>query len=142
MTRRYGRAPRGQRFVAAVPHGHHERRHDAFPALTLQTTAPMTDNALKQRAAMTTATRADVLPEVPVMGDFVPSYEASAWLGFGVPKHTLAEIIDMLNSEVNAGLADPMIKARFADLAPRCFQARRPSSANFSPTKPRSGARW
>jgi tripartite-type tricarboxylate transporter receptor subunit TctC len=66
--------------------------------------------------AVTTATRADVLPEVPVMGDFVPGYEASAWLGFGVPKDTPAAIIDMLNSEVNTGLADPMIKARFADL--------------------------
>ena len=65
---------------------------------------------------MTTATRADVLPEVPVMGDFVPGYEASAWLGFGAPKDTPVAIIDVLNSEVNAGLADPMIKARFADL--------------------------
>jgi tripartite-type tricarboxylate transporter receptor subunit TctC len=65
---------------------------------------------------VTTATRADVLPEVPVMGDFVPGYEASAWLGFGVPKDTPAATIDVLNSEVNAGLADPMIKARFADL--------------------------
>ena len=66
--------------------------------------------------AVTTATRADVLPEVPVMGDFVPGYEASAWLGFGAPKDTPAEIIDILNSEVNAGLANPIIKARFADL--------------------------
>jgi tripartite-type tricarboxylate transporter receptor subunit TctC len=66
--------------------------------------------------AVTTATRADVLPEVPVMGDFVPGYEASAWLGFGAPKDTPAAIIDVLNTEVNAGLADPMIKARFADL--------------------------
>jgi tripartite-type tricarboxylate transporter receptor subunit TctC len=66
--------------------------------------------------AVTTTKRADVLPEVPVMGDFVPGYEASAWLGFGVPKNTPAAVIDMLNREVNAGLADPMIKARFADL--------------------------
>jgi tripartite-type tricarboxylate transporter receptor subunit TctC len=66
--------------------------------------------------AVTTATRADVLPEVPVMGDFVPGYEASAWLGFGAPKDTPAAVIDVLNTEVNAGLADPMIKARFADL--------------------------
>ena len=66
--------------------------------------------------AVTTATRADVLPEVPVMGDFVPGYEASAWLGFGAPKDTPAAIIDILNSEMNAGLANPIIKARFADL--------------------------
>ena len=66
--------------------------------------------------AVTTATRADVLPEIPVMDDFVPGYEASAWLGFGVPKDTPAAIIDILNREVNAGLADPWIKARFTDL--------------------------
>ena len=66
--------------------------------------------------AVTTATRADVLPEVPVMGDFVPGYEASAWLGFGAPKDTPAAIIGMLNREVNAGLADTAIKTRIADL--------------------------
>jgi tripartite-type tricarboxylate transporter receptor subunit TctC len=50
------------------------------------------------------------------MADFVPGYEASAWLGFGAPKDAPVAIIDVLNSEVNGGLADPMIKARFADL--------------------------
>jgi len=66
--------------------------------------------------AVTAATRVDVLPEIPVMGDFVPGYEASAWLGFGAPKDTPAAIVAMLNREVNAGLADPTIKARIADL--------------------------
>ena len=66
--------------------------------------------------AVTTATRADVLPDIPIMGDFVPGYEASGWLGFGAPKDTPAAITGMLNQEVNAGLADPMIKARIADL--------------------------
>ena len=66
--------------------------------------------------AVTAATRVDVLPEIPVMGDFVPGYEASAWLGFGAPKDTPAAIVGMLNREVNAGLADPTIKARIADL--------------------------
>jgi tripartite-type tricarboxylate transporter receptor subunit TctC len=66
--------------------------------------------------AVTTATRADVLPEIPIMGDFVPGYEASAWLGFGAPKDTPAGIISMLNREVTAGLADPAIKTRIADL--------------------------
>jgi len=66
--------------------------------------------------AVTTATRADVLPEIPVMGDFVPGYEASAWLGFGAPKDTPAAIVGTLNKEVNAGLADPIIKARIAEL--------------------------
>jgi tripartite-type tricarboxylate transporter receptor subunit TctC len=50
------------------------------------------------------------------MGDFVPGYEASAWLGFGAPKDTPAAITGLLNREVNAGLADPAIKTRIADL--------------------------
>ena len=66
--------------------------------------------------AVTTTTRVEVLPEIPILGDFVPGYEASGWLGFGVPKDTPAAIIDMLNREVNAALADPAIKARIADL--------------------------
>jgi len=66
--------------------------------------------------AVTTVTRADVLPETPIMGDFVPGYEASGWTGFGAPKDTPAAIISTLNRTVNAGLADPMIKARIADL--------------------------
>ena len=56
------------------------------------------------------------VPDVPTVSEFVPCYEASAWLGFGAPKDTPASIIDMLNSEVNAGLADPLIKARLAGL--------------------------
>jgi tripartite-type tricarboxylate transporter receptor subunit TctC len=66
--------------------------------------------------AVTTATRADVLPEIPIMSDFVPGYEASGWLGFGVPKDTPAATIDILNREVNEGLADPVIKGRIVDL--------------------------
>jgi tripartite-type tricarboxylate transporter receptor subunit TctC len=60
--------------------------------------------------------RPTVLQEGPTVGEFLPGYEASGWVGFGVPKDTPAAIIDILNSEVNAGLADPMIKARFGDL--------------------------
>jgi tripartite-type tricarboxylate transporter receptor subunit TctC len=66
--------------------------------------------------AVTTATRLDTLPDVPVMADFVPGYETSAWLGFGVPIGTPAMIVDLLNREVNAALADPTIEARFAAL--------------------------
>ena len=50
------------------------------------------------------------------MGDFVPGYEASVWYGVGAPKNTPAEIVDKLNKEINAGLADPKMKARLADL--------------------------
>jgi len=66
--------------------------------------------------AATTATRLEVMPELPTMGEFLPGYEASGWVGFGVPKDTPAAIIDVLNGEVNAGLADPKLKARFGDL--------------------------
>jgi tripartite-type tricarboxylate transporter receptor subunit TctC len=57
-----------------------------------------------------------VLPDVPTVGEFVPGYEATAWFGLGAPKNTPADIIDRLNKEVGAGLADAKIKARLADL--------------------------
>jgi tripartite-type tricarboxylate transporter receptor subunit TctC len=66
--------------------------------------------------AVTAATRSDELPEIPTVREFVPDYEASAWYGVGVPKSTPAVIIEKLNKEINAGLADPKIKARLADL--------------------------
>jgi tripartite-type tricarboxylate transporter receptor subunit TctC len=66
--------------------------------------------------AVTTARRADVLPDVPVMADFVPGYESSAWVGFGAPRDTPAAVIETLNREVNAGLADPAIAASIARL--------------------------
>jgi tripartite-type tricarboxylate transporter receptor subunit TctC len=66
--------------------------------------------------AVTTATRSDALPDIPTVGEFVPGYEASFWYGVGVPKNTSAEIVDRLNEAIKAGLADPMIKARLADL--------------------------
>jgi tripartite-type tricarboxylate transporter receptor subunit TctC len=66
--------------------------------------------------AVTTATRSEVLPDIPTVAEFVPGYEASTWYGVGAPKGTSAEIVDKLNREFNAGLADPKIKARLADL--------------------------
>jgi tripartite-type tricarboxylate transporter receptor subunit TctC len=66
--------------------------------------------------AVTTATRSDALPGVPTVAETVPGYEASAWFGLGAPKGTPAEIVDKLNAAVNAGLADPKLKARLADL--------------------------
>jgi tripartite-type tricarboxylate transporter receptor subunit TctC len=66
--------------------------------------------------AVTTAARSDALPDLPTVGDFVPGYEASAVNGIGAPRATPIEIIDKLNKEINAGLADPRLKARLADL--------------------------
>ena len=66
--------------------------------------------------AVTTATRLEVLPDIPTVGDFLPGYEASGWQGIGAPRNTPAKIIDELNKEIGVGLADPKIKARIAEL--------------------------
>jgi tripartite-type tricarboxylate transporter receptor subunit TctC len=66
--------------------------------------------------AVTTATRLEVLPDVPTVGDFVPGYEASSWLGFGAPKNTPAVVVERLNQEINLAISDTAIKARVAEL--------------------------
>jgi tripartite-type tricarboxylate transporter receptor subunit TctC len=66
--------------------------------------------------AVTTASRSAALPDIPTVGEFVSGYDASAWYGVGAPKNTPAEIVGKLNNELNAVLADPRIKERFADL--------------------------
>jgi tripartite-type tricarboxylate transporter receptor subunit TctC len=71
--------------------------------------------------AVTTAVRSEALPDLPTVGDFLPGYEASAWFGVGAPRNTPVAIIETLNKEINAGLADPRIKARFADLGATVF---------------------
>jgi tripartite-type tricarboxylate transporter receptor subunit TctC len=71
--------------------------------------------------AVTTATRSEALPHIPTVSDFVPGFEATFWTGVGAPKNTPTEIVDKLNTEINAGLADPTIKARLADLGGNAF---------------------
>jgi tripartite-type tricarboxylate transporter receptor subunit TctC len=66
--------------------------------------------------AVTTATRSEALPDVPTIAHFVPGYEASAWFGIGAPRNTPPAVIALLNREINAGIADPKIKAKLADL--------------------------
>jgi tripartite-type tricarboxylate transporter receptor subunit TctC len=66
--------------------------------------------------AVTTAMRSEALPDLPTVGEFVPGFEASQWYGVGVPAGTPAEIVGRLNKEINAGLADPKMKARLAEL--------------------------
>jgi tripartite-type tricarboxylate transporter receptor subunit TctC len=74
-------------------------------------------SAGKLRAlAVTTATRSQALPDIPTIGESVPGFEASQWYGLGAPSNTPAEIVGKLNSEVNAALADPKLKARLDDL--------------------------
>jgi len=78
--------------------------------------------------AVTTATRSEALPELPSVGDAVAGYEASTWYGVGAPKNTPAEIIDKLNKEINAGLADPRLKTRLTELGGMMLTG---SSADF-----------
>jgi tripartite-type tricarboxylate transporter receptor subunit TctC len=81
------------------------------------TTAIEYIRAGKLRAlAVTSATRQEALPDIPTVADFLPGYEASGWFGLFAPRNTPAEIIDKLNKEVNAALADPKVEARLADL--------------------------
>ena len=78
--------------------------------------------------AVTTATRLEALPDIPTVGEFVPGYEASAWFGIAAPRKTPSEIVDKLNNEINAGLADPKIRVRLADLGGGIFAS---TSAEF-----------
>jgi tripartite-type tricarboxylate transporter receptor subunit TctC len=71
--------------------------------------------------AVTSAVRSDALPDIPTVGEFVPGYEATTWYGLGAPRNAPAEIIDELNKEINAALADPRMKARIAEVGDRAF---------------------
>jgi len=66
--------------------------------------------------AITTAARSDALPDIPAMAEFLPGYEASGWNGFCAPRNTPAAVVDVLNAAINESLADPRVKARFADI--------------------------
>jgi tripartite-type tricarboxylate transporter receptor subunit TctC len=89
--------------------------------------------------AVTTATRADGLPDIPTVGDFVPGYEVSAWYGIGAPKDTPVEIVERLNKEINAGLADAGMKAKLAALGSTGFPI---SSADFRKFIADETAKW
>jgi tripartite-type tricarboxylate transporter receptor subunit TctC len=71
--------------------------------------------------AVTTAARSEALPDLPTVGEFVPGYQASGWFGICAPRTTPVEIVDRLNREINAGLADAKLKARLADLGATVF---------------------
>jgi tripartite-type tricarboxylate transporter receptor subunit TctC len=89
--------------------------------------------------AVTTATRLALLPDIPTVAEVVPGYEASAWQGIAAPKNTPAEVIDRLNAEINAGLADPKVKARLADLGGTVFSS---APAEFSQFIAAEIAKW
>ena len=83
---------------------------------TISTCIQYIRGGMLRALAVTTATRSDVLPDIPTLDEFVPGYEASQWYGVGAPKDTPAELIDKLNKETNTVSADPIIKARLAGI--------------------------
>jgi tripartite-type tricarboxylate transporter receptor subunit TctC len=83
---------------------------------TLSTCIQYIRGGMLRALAVTPAIRSDVLPDIPTLAEFVPGYEASQWYGVGAPKDTPAEAIEKLNNEINATVADPLIKARLAGL--------------------------
>ena len=88
---------------------------------------------------MTSTARSDVLPELPTVAEFIPGYEASAWYGIGAPQDTPPEVIEKLNKEVNAILADPKAKARFTELGASLLPG---SAANFGKLVADETAKW
>ena len=107
----------------------HVPYHGAAPALVdliagqvqvtfdpIQSSIGYIRNGMLRPLAVTTAARVDALPNVPTVGEFIPGFEARTWQGLGAPKGVPAEIVDLLNREVNAALAEPTIKAKLADL--------------------------
>jgi tripartite-type tricarboxylate transporter receptor subunit TctC len=88
---------------------------------------------------VTTATRSETLPDVPPLAQFVPDYDVSAWYGIGAPKNTPADIVNKLNTEINAGLADPTMKAKFAALGSSPYIA---SPAEFGTFMQNETQKW
>jgi tripartite-type tricarboxylate transporter receptor subunit TctC len=88
--------------------------------------------ASKLRAlAVTTAARLEMLADIPTVGEFLPGFEASGWIGVGTPKNTPTEIVDKLNKEINVALADPKIRARISDLGSAVFASSPVAFTNF-----------
>src|SRR6516164_4308355 len=85
--------------------------------------------------AVTSATRSDALPELPTVGEFLPGYEATAWFGIGAPRNTPSAVVDQLNKQVNAALADPQLKARLIDLGGTPMPMSVADFANFIATE-------
>src|SRR5260370_384364 len=104
--------------LATVPNAVHASLYETLHFNFILATAPGTSDYIstgKLRAlAVTSASPAELLPELPTVADFVPGYETTQWYGIGAPANTPAEIVDKLNREINAAIADPGMKARLA----------------------------
>jgi tripartite-type tricarboxylate transporter receptor subunit TctC len=89
--------------------------------------------------AVTPATRSEALPDLPTVGDYVPGYEASGWFGIGAPRGTPADIIDKLNMEINAALADPKMRAQVSEMGATALVI---SPANFEKLIAEETEKW
>jgi transposase len=99
----------------------------------------LTHRKLLRALAVTTAMRAEALLDIPTFAEFVPGYEASFWYGVGAPKATPAEIVEKLNKEINAGLANPKIKAKLSELGGTVLPSSPADFGKLSLMKPTSG---
>ena len=81
--------------------------------------------------AVTTATRSELLPDIPTIGEFLPGYDASAWHGIGAPRNTPTELVEVLNKQINTSLADSKMKTRIADLGYQAYVTSPAEFANF-----------
>jgi tripartite-type tricarboxylate transporter receptor subunit TctC len=106
---------------------------------TVGASLPLIQSGKFRALGVTAATRMRVLPDVPPIGDVVPGYAVTGWLGIGVPKGTPVEIVERLNREVNATLAEPAIKARMADLGSDPFVG---SVADFAKLVTEETEKW
>jgi tripartite-type tricarboxylate transporter receptor subunit TctC len=106
---------------------------------TITSSLPHVSSGKLRALAVTGASRSAALPDLPTVGEFVPSYEAETWAGICAPHGTPTEIIERLNHEVNAGLESPGIKARYADLAETTFTG---SPSNFGKFIANDTAKW
>jgi len=93
----------------------------------------------KVRASVTTAVRLEALPDVPTVGDFVPGYEASTWYAVGAPRSTSPEIVEKLNRQINAAVADPIIKTRLVEQGGTVFHG---SPTDFEKLIAEDTAKW
>src|SRR5262245_27751554 len=99
-----------------------------FPTGPLSSSIEYVRTGKLRALAVTTATRSPMLADIPALSETLPGYEASTWFGVGAPRNTPVEVIDKLNKEINAGLTDPKMKSRLADLGGSALAG---SPANF-----------
>ena len=132
--------------VVHVPYRGTPAAHSALMAGDVQaffdavgSSVPHIQSGSLRALGVTGTERVSVLPDIPLIGDVVPGYVVTGWLGVGVPKGTAADIVERLNQEINAALADPVVKARMADIGSEPLPG---STAEFANLVARETEKW